>query len=68
MHRVCQHTVPRMLNEDQSADEVKTTFQAELKHMAKNGFQKCVDDLYKRWQTYIVAQESYFEGGCVSAV
>ncbi|GFW63218.1 uncharacterized protein TNCV_581581 [Trichonephila clavipes] len=47
MHRVCQHIVPRMLNEDQSADEFKSPSQAKLKGMAKNGFQKCFDDLYK---------------------
>ncbi|GFU01750.1 hypothetical protein TNCV_1522651 [Trichonephila clavipes] len=29
MHRVRQHIVPRMLNEDKSADEVKSASQAE---------------------------------------
>ncbi|GFV65033.1 transposable element Tc3 transposase [Trichonephila clavipes] len=47
MHIVCQHIVPRMLN-DQSADEVKSASQAELKDMAKIGFQKCFVDLYER--------------------
>ncbi|GFT55552.1 uncharacterized protein TNCV_3320661 [Trichonephila clavipes] len=37
-HRVCQHIVSCMLNNDQTADEVKSTSQAELKDMAKNGF------------------------------
>ncbi|GFT33711.1 hypothetical protein TNCV_4382371 [Trichonephila clavipes] len=60
MHRVCQHIVPRMLNEDQSTDEVKSASQAELKGMAKNGFQKCFDDLYKSWQKCVVTQGSYF--------
>ncbi|GFX16289.1 hypothetical protein TNCV_4705421 [Trichonephila clavipes] len=46
-HRVCPHIIPHMLNEDQSADEVESALQAELKCMAKNGFQKCFDDLYK---------------------
>ncbi|GFS68031.1 hypothetical protein TNCV_1362551 [Trichonephila clavipes] len=32
----------------QSVDEVKSASQAELKDMAKNGFQKCFDDRYKR--------------------
>ncbi|GFW26491.1 hypothetical protein TNCV_1164271 [Trichonephila clavipes] len=38
MHRLSQHIVPRMLNEDQSANEVKSASQVELKNMAKNGF------------------------------
>ncbi|GFY19331.1 hypothetical protein TNCV_4127181 [Trichonephila clavipes] len=29
MHRVCQHIVPYMLNEDQSAEEIKSVSQAE---------------------------------------
>ncbi|GFT93977.1 hypothetical protein TNCV_2133591 [Trichonephila clavipes] len=33
-----------MLNEDQSADEVKSASQSESKDMAKNGFQKCFHD------------------------
>ncbi|GFX76956.1 hypothetical protein TNCV_2258191 [Trichonephila clavipes] len=68
MHWVCQHIVRRVLNEDKSADEVKSASQAELKDMAKIGFQKCCDDLYKQWQKCVVLQESYFEGGCVSTV
>ncbi|GFV49130.1 hypothetical protein TNCV_236641 [Trichonephila clavipes] len=46
MHGVCQQIVPRMLDEDQFANEVKSASQAELKDMTKNGFQKCFDDLY----------------------
>ncbi|GFX40745.1 uncharacterized protein TNCV_1218681 [Trichonephila clavipes] len=46
MNRVCQHIVPRMLNEDQFADEVKSAPQAELNDMAKNGIQKCFHDLH----------------------
>ncbi|GFY15405.1 hypothetical protein TNCV_1572161 [Trichonephila clavipes] len=30
----------------QSAEEVKSTSQAELKNISKNGFQKCFHDLY----------------------
>ncbi|GFS85165.1 hypothetical protein TNCV_4223061 [Trichonephila clavipes] len=52
----------------QSADEVKSASQAELKDMSKNGFKKCFEDLYKRWQRRVVAQGSYFKGGCVSAL
>ncbi|GFW08442.1 uncharacterized protein TNCV_2774641 [Trichonephila clavipes] len=33
--------------------------------MAKNGFQKCFDELHRRWQKWAAAQGSYFEGGCV---
>ncbi|GFS83354.1 hypothetical protein TNCV_600831 [Trichonephila clavipes] len=66
LRRVSQHTVHRMLNEDQSADEVKNVLQSELQNMAKNGFQKCFDDLYKPLQKCIVTQGSYFYGGCVS--
>ncbi|GFV44786.1 hypothetical protein TNCV_563371 [Trichonephila clavipes] len=68
MHRVCQHIIPRMKNEDQSADEVKDASQAESNDMAKNEFQKCFDDLYKPWQKCVVIQGSYFEERCVSAV
>ncbi|GFW32147.1 hypothetical protein TNCV_2601731 [Trichonephila clavipes] len=42
MRRVSQHIVPRMLNDDQSADEVKSASQTELKDMNKYGSQKCV--------------------------
>ncbi|GFV92260.1 hypothetical protein TNCV_3951151 [Trichonephila clavipes] len=52
----------------QSAEEVKRASQVELKNMAKNGFQKCFEDLYKRWNKCVVAQGSYFEGWCVSAI
>ncbi|GFX07680.1 hypothetical protein TNCV_4159491 [Trichonephila clavipes] len=34
-HSVCKHIVPRMLNEDQSADEVESESHVELKDMAK---------------------------------
>ncbi|GFV41718.1 hypothetical protein TNCV_3628691 [Trichonephila clavipes] len=50
----------------QSANEVKSAPQAELKDMTKNGFQKSFDEFYKRWQKCAVAQGSYLEGGCVS--
>ncbi|GFW02084.1 uncharacterized protein TNCV_4854241 [Trichonephila clavipes] len=39
----------------QSADEIKSASQAELKDMAKNGYQKCFDDRYKRWNKCVVA-------------
>ncbi|GFW63288.1 hypothetical protein TNCV_3477041 [Trichonephila clavipes] len=68
LRRVCKPIVPCMLNEDQSADEVKSASQTELKDMAKNGFQKCVDDFNNRWRNCVVAQGSYFEGRCILAV
>ncbi|GFY10220.1 hypothetical protein TNCV_2628991 [Trichonephila clavipes] len=40
--------------------------QAELKDMVKNEFQKCFDELYKRWQKCAVARGSYLWRGCVS--
>ncbi|GFX98028.1 hypothetical protein TNCV_4906781 [Trichonephila clavipes] len=52
----------------QSADEVKSVSQTELKNVAKNGFQKCFDDLHNRRSMSVVAQGSYFEVGCVSAI
>ncbi|GFT72602.1 hypothetical protein TNCV_974481 [Trichonephila clavipes] len=52
----------------ESADEVKSASQAELKNMPKNGFQKSFDELNKRWQKCAVVQGSYFEGRCVSAI
>ncbi|GFX70067.1 hypothetical protein TNCV_4615051 [Trichonephila clavipes] len=33
----------------QIADEIKSASQDDVKDMVKNGFQKCFDDLYKRW-------------------
>ncbi|GFW48607.1 hypothetical protein TNCV_4241881 [Trichonephila clavipes] len=68
MHRACQHIATRILNENQSADEVKSASQAEIKNVAKNGFQKRFGDLNKSRQKCVVIQWSYFEGGCVSAV
>ncbi|GFU35679.1 hypothetical protein TNCV_2099611 [Trichonephila clavipes] len=65
-HRVCQHIVPRMLNEDQSTHEVKSASQIELMNITKIGFQICFDDLYKPLKKCIVTQGSYFEGGCIS--
>ncbi|GFV92669.1 uncharacterized protein TNCV_1375201 [Trichonephila clavipes] len=65
-HRVCQHIVPRMLNEDQSKNEVKNTSQAELNDMAENGFQKYFDDLSKPWQKCVVTQGDL--SGCGSLV
>ncbi|GFX25320.1 hypothetical protein TNCV_1274801 [Trichonephila clavipes] len=50
LHGVCQHIVPRKLNEDQSAEEVKSASQAELKDMAKNRFHICFHGLYKSWK------------------
>ncbi|GFV78496.1 hypothetical protein TNCV_3478111 [Trichonephila clavipes] len=47
-----------MLNQDQSADEVKSASQVQLNDVAKNVLP---------WQKCIVTQGSYFEGGCVSA-
>ncbi|GFW27297.1 hypothetical protein TNCV_2831971 [Trichonephila clavipes] len=69
-HKVCQHIVPRMLNKGQSADEVKSTSQAELKDMDGNGFRKYFDGIYiyNPRQKCAVAQGSYFEKGYVSAV
>ncbi|GFY20098.1 hypothetical protein TNCV_2147911 [Trichonephila clavipes] len=52
----------------QSEDEVKSASQAGLKEVAKNEFQKCFDDLYKRWIMCVVAQGSYLEGRCISAI
>ncbi|GFV15170.1 hypothetical protein TNCV_4650021 [Trichonephila clavipes] len=43
-----------MLNEDQNADEVKSASQIELKNMAKNGYQKCFNELYKSWKNCVV--------------
>ncbi|GFV71064.1 hypothetical protein TNCV_3703861 [Trichonephila clavipes] len=52
----------------QSADEIKSDSQAESKDMAKNGFQKCFENLCKLWNKCVVAQGSYFQGGTVSVV
>ncbi|GFX77589.1 hypothetical protein TNCV_1752001 [Trichonephila clavipes] len=41
-----------------SVYEVKNASQAEFKDMARNGFQKCFDEIYKQWQKCAVAQGS----------
>ena len=34
----------------------------ELKKLSRNGFHECFQQLYSRWQKFIVAQEEYLEG------
>ncbi|GFW31582.1 hypothetical protein TNCV_4420151 [Trichonephila clavipes] len=46
-----------------SSESLRTT---ELRDMAKQGFQKYFDDLYKPRQKCVVTQGYYFEGGCVT--
>ncbi|GFW70702.1 hypothetical protein TNCV_2922571 [Trichonephila clavipes] len=57
--------LPRKSSSLQSADEVKDSSQTELNVITKNGFQKCIDELYKRLQKCANAQGSFFDGGCV---
>ncbi|GFX75127.1 hypothetical protein TNCV_3170541 [Trichonephila clavipes] len=45
--RVSQLILLRILNDDQSADEIKSASLVELKDMAKKKFR---NDLYKPWQ------------------
>ncbi|GFX82021.1 hypothetical protein TNCV_2572201 [Trichonephila clavipes] len=52
----------------QSADEIKRASQAELQDIAKNGPQKCFDDLYKRWQKCVVAQGSYVKESTLQGI
>jgi len=33
----------------------------ELKRLSQNGFQKCFQQIYSRWQKCIAAQGDYFE-------
>ncbi|GFV64824.1 hypothetical protein TNCV_809211 [Trichonephila clavipes] len=61
IHRACKHIVPRMLKEDQSADEVKSASQVELKDMAKNGFQKYFDDLCVLLLKCLISKEDVFQ-------
>ncbi|GFU81588.1 hypothetical protein TNCV_4927191 [Trichonephila clavipes] len=57
------HTIENIENVSEVVFEVKS---AELKNMAKNGFQKYFDDIYKPWHLCVVTQGSYFNGACVS--
>ncbi|GFV53195.1 hypothetical protein TNCV_298041 [Trichonephila clavipes] len=50
----------------QFAAEIKSASLTELNDTAKNRFQKCFNDHYKQWEKCVVAQRSYFKGGCVS--
>jgi hypothetical protein len=34
----------------------------ELKRLSENGFQECFQNLFRRWQKRIFAQEDYFVG------
>ncbi|GFT25134.1 hypothetical protein TNCV_180281 [Trichonephila clavipes] len=52
----------------QFADEIKSALQTELKETCLNRFQNYFDDFYKRLQNCVVAQDTYFEGGYVSAI
>lgn len=45
----------------ESADEVKTALQAELKNMTKNGFQTYFDDLYKRITNDLISKDYLFQ-------
>ncbi|GFW60598.1 uncharacterized protein TNCV_569441 [Trichonephila clavipes] len=56
MHKTCQHIVPCMLN-NQSTDEVKVYCMPKWLKMD-----------YRNGKMCVVAQGSYFKGGCVSAV
>ncbi|GFT07442.1 uncharacterized protein TNCV_3789221 [Trichonephila clavipes] len=53
-------SIPGKLNENESADDVKSASQAELKDMANNGFQKGFDDHCKSWRKCIVSSEDWF--------
>ncbi|GFS86721.1 hypothetical protein TNCV_2407341 [Trichonephila clavipes] len=59
-------TVGNIKKSSTVVNEVKSVSQTEFKYMVKNGFQKCFNELLMPWQKCTVAQESCFEGGCVS--
>jgi len=40
----------------------------EMKRLSQNGFQKCFQHLYSRWQKWIVAQRVYFEGNLAEVI
>jgi hypothetical protein len=40
----------------------------ELKRRTQNGFQVCLQQLYSRWQTRIIAQRDYFEGNVADMI
>jgi hypothetical protein len=48
----------------QSAEEIITATRKAIQDLPANIFQQCFQQLYQRWQTCIVANNDYFEGGC----
>jgi hypothetical protein len=50
-----------------ATDIIKNAME-ELKRFSRNGFQGCFQNLYSRWQKYIVARGDYFEGNVASMI
>jgi hypothetical protein len=48
----------------QSATEIFTATREAVQDLPANIFQQCFQELYQSWQTCIVANGDYFEGGC----
>jgi hypothetical protein len=48
----------------QLAKEIVTTTREAVWDLPANIFQHCFQQLYQRWQTCMVANGYYFEGGC----
>jgi histone-lysine N-methyltransferase SETMAR len=48
----------------QSAKEIVTATREAIWDLPANIFQQCFQELYQCWQTCIVANSDYFEGGC----
>jgi hypothetical protein len=48
----------------QSAEEIVTATREAIWDLPANIFQQCFQQLYKHWQTCVVANGDYFEGGC----
>jgi transposase len=48
----------------QFAEEMVTATREAVWDLPANIFQQCFQQLYQHWQTCIVANGNYFEGGC----
>jgi hypothetical protein len=48
----------------QSAEEIITAIKEAVRDLPANIFQQCFQHLYQRWQSCVVANGDYFEGGC----
>jgi hypothetical protein len=72
-HLISQHAISLSLHhlkgklcghQFQSPEEIVAATREAIQDLPADIFQQCFQQLHQRWQTYIVANGDYFEGGC----